>query len=768
MRAPFFKCFFFLLLAQSAAGQNEMFQQYNIPVSQSGVPFKSPWVGGLNNPEFSPVDLNNDGILDLVIFDRVGDVLLTYLNENVNGQSSYTYAPEYECNFPKLKDFVLLRDYNKDGAADIFCAALNSNSQEMQVFTGYFDNNMLKFKPFKFSYPQCPTCTTDYIWFPSPYQPQFWDNMAISRTDIPAIDDIDGDGDLDILFFPAGSSTNVWWLKNNSVEKGWGLDSLHFTAADVCWGGFYENGLEPCKACLSPAAGVCCTDGNCCGPVPPTPAGSEKPTRHPGATLTTLDLGNTGKKDLIFGNISFSCMGYFTNGGTPSQAWMTAVDTSFPKNDVSIDLHDFPASYYLDLDNDGKKDLVITPNSKAVGEDRKNVWFYKNTGDASHPFQLENKRLMVEDMIDFGSATHPAFADVNGDGLLDMIVGNYGFFTTASSNNASLYLFLNTGTPTHPAFNLVDSDWLNMSQYAPNDFDFAPAFGDIDGDGDLDLLIGSNLGSLYCFRNQAGPDAPMVFQQDFNTMWVQMDVGQASTPAIVDLNQDGLPDILMGERSGNINYFKNIGSSSEPIFASTPTIQKLGAVNTQDSSSTIGFSTPVIAQTQTGFMLVTGTQLGYFQAFNNITATATAFSPLSLSWGNLDEGNRSSPALADLDNDGMLELVSGNLRGGLSLYKTKLVGNCGVLAVKDHKTTDLSFHVAPNPSDNWVRVSLPPDTDPAQWRVFNSMGQIRLEGTASGPAFSIQVHGWEPGIYFLEVSAGGRHGVEKMVVKYQN
>ncbi|MBK7939155.1 MAG: VCBS repeat-containing protein [Lewinellaceae bacterium] len=220
--------------------QNQMFQRLTAPVTVDGKELKYPFAGGLNNGQFSDADLNHDGIQDLVVFDRGGDVVLTFLNEGTPGQISYTYAPEYACNFPKLTDYALMRDYNKDGAADIFCASLQDGSQEMQVFRGYFENNVLKFTPFQFYYPGCTSCNPLYIWYPAS-QPGFWNNLSLAKSDIPSVDDVDGDGDLDIVSFAAGNTTHLWFMRNESVELGHGLDSLMFRLVDDCWGRFLKT-----------------------------------------------------------------------------------------------------------------------------------------------------------------------------------------------------------------------------------------------------------------------------------------------------------------------------------------------------------------------------------------------------------------------------------------------------------------------------------------------------------------------------------------------
>ena len=138
-------------------------------------------------------------------------------------------------------------------------------------------------------------------------------------------------------------------------------------------------------------------------------------------------------------------------------------------------------------------------------------------------------------MIDVGTAAHPAFADVNADGLIDLVVGNYGFYTFINSQatftNSRLFLYLNVGTLAAPAFQLTDSDWTGLSQFAPQDYDFSPTFGDIDSDEDLDLLVGNNLGGVYCYRNTAGPNQPMILEYDTDPMWLALDViGSVSSP----------------------------------------------------------------------------------------------------------------------------------------------------------------------------------------------------------------------------------------------
>lgn len=736
-----------------------MFQRLSFPVSQDGKSLRFPFAGGLNAAQLSGADLNQDGIQDLVIFDRAGDVLLTFLNGGKTGEIDYTYAPDYACYFPLLRDYVLLRDFNGDGAADIFTASDFPGSQEIEVFQGYYDGKILKFKQFNFYYPTCPACNPLHIYYPSTVQ-GFWNNLPVAKTDYPAVDDIDGDGDLDILTFAATVGGNVWWLRNTSVESGWGRDSLKFVLQDRCWGLFYESGQVRCKNSLS-MDGVTCADS-----LTVVEDRGGEPKRHPGSTVMTYDQEGNGTKEPVLGDISFNCLNMMTNGGTPEQALMVAQDTAFPIYDVSVDLPVFPASFYLDLNNDGRKDLAVAPNVKTLSEDINCLWWFKNTAAApNHQFALESKSLFVNDMIDVGFGSRPAVADVNGDGLLDIVVGNYGTYANSKGTYASLHLYLNVGTAEAPQFSLADRNWLNMAEFAPdNDYDFAPTFGDIDGDADLDLVVGSNLGWLYCYRNAGGLGNPMVMERDFDPMWTEIEIGISSTPVIFDLNGDGLNDIISGGRKGNLSYLKNIGPSvTEPKFAPAPTSKTLGSVTTVQIGNSFGWSAPALMTTTTGTMLVAGTNNGNLMVFNGLSAApAAVFPKVDNALGNVMEGNRTHPVFADLDSDGLLELLVGNQRGGLSLFRTELK-DCTV-STKTATPRPTQLTLSPNPARSWVRAELP-NTTAARWRVLDALGREMASGESNNGILNISVEGWPQGVYVVEAIAEGQRAVGKVVVR---
>ena len=743
----------------------QMFERFNPPLRVNGKDLAYPFAGGLNAPQWSVADLDHNLLQDIVLFDRVGNVVLTFINEGTTGSPNYVFRQEYASNFPVgLIDWMLMRDFDQDGAMDIFCAAFSQASQEIQVFKGYYDGYGLKFAPHLFTYPpSCSSCNPLYIFYPDE-NPAFWNNFPINRGDIPSIDDIDGDGDLDIVAFSAGTSTSLTMLKNTSVENGLSLSKPQYELYDNCWGDFFENGMERCHAQLSCHPDTCFTNCALVGPA----VVKERDALHPGATATTYDHDNDGDKDLLLGGVSYPCMNMMTNGGTAQNAWMTAQDTAFPSNNIPVEINSFPATYYFDFDDDDKKDLIVALNNPTSGEDRFGVWYYKNTSPVpgQHNFELQVKDLFQGDMLDVGTAAHPAFADVNADGLLDLVVGNYGYYSFISGQaiftNSRLVLYLNIGTPEAPAFEMANNDFAGLSQFSPQDYDFSPTFGDIDSDGDLDLLVGNNLGGIYSFRNTAGPGQPMILQYDTNPMWLSLDViGSVSAPIVYDLDGDGLQDLLLGERAGNINFFKNNGTAAQPAYSPSPTIQKIGQIDTKIPPEVVGMSTPAIFHTPDGPIIVTGAQRGHLEAYYLQGASQDTFPAISINWGNIDEGNRSHPAFADLDNDGVLDMAVGNQRGGIALYKTELVNINVPLNTTIQNIPDL--RISPNPARAWVRVDWPVTTA-TRWQAFNALGQLVAGGETTHGSFSIEVSNWKPGIYMLKVEAAGKSATGRLVV----
>ena len=632
---------------------------FECPVFWQGQPLANPFQGGLNAPQFNEADLNHDGIEDLIVFDRAGDLILTYLRiDQGGGQKAFELAREYASYFPAYTDWGLLRDYDQDGIKDLFTWSGNPAINGLRVFRGRYQQDTLTFDP----YPVAGSLENVLLF---PLQNGTKTQIYVAFDDIPAIDDLDNDGDLDLLTFSPGGGYAEWY-KNLSVESGFGADSLEFILVDNCWGKFYESGLGA-QVELSPDPGECSL-----GFQGDQPAAE---IRHAGSTLLTLDTDNDGDKELLLGDISFANINRLVNGGTPNQAWITAQDTFFPAYDEPIDISIFPAVFSVDMDHDGIVDLVAAPNSDSGSQDTANVWFYKNLGTNEVPqFALQNTEHLVNEMIDLGTGARPVFLDVDADGLQDMLVGNYGFFTPGVLISPALILFKNTGTLTDPAFTLVDLDYQGLSAFGANNiFGFAPAVGDLDQDGDTDLLIGEFNGRLIYLENEAGPGNPVDFAAPVPN-WQDIGIGSFSMPSIADINTDGLPDLLIGEKIGNVNYFQNQGTPGNPIFDPDPSMAPnasiYGKIDMRTKGFLSGYSSPVFFRTPQGPQLLVGSNFGAIRHYDVLSDPNEAFPVLDSLYTGYRDGFRTNPGLVDIDEDGLYEIFVGNQRGGLTAYQT--------------------------------------------------------------------------------------------------
>lgn len=732
-------------------------ERQQMPVVIDGKELVMDWNGGYNAPQFSNIDFNRDGVPDLISFDRQGDVLRTYVRLPASGRWIMDWS--YVSAFPPLVDWVLMADYDNDGVEDIFTSSSMTGVAGITVYKGSYENEI-------WSFTLVQDRGKDYLQVSAGGSGLA--NLYASWEDIPAITDVDGDGDLDILSFEPGGSF-ISYFANQSVESGWGADSLRFKLQDICWGKILENELSE-TVYLSDDPNMC-SDGNFTGEEEILP-------RHSGSSILALDIDFDGDKDAWLGDISSRKLVFLTNGLNAQKAWITEQDPSFPSQDTVIDLPYFVAAYSVQLDDDPEPEFLAAINSRSLTQDKISVWRYDDDifTDGPLDYQLEEKGFFQNEMIDMGSHSRPAVADVNGDGLPDIVMGGYRYSQGELTRLPSLWYFQNKGTPTQPYFELVDEDFLSMLQYADiPTFEFAPAFGDIDGNGSMDLLVGDQNGKLFFHRNIAASGQAMSFATVVYP-YMNLIVGVAATPQIVDINGDGLGDLVIGERTGNadnvgrcsnLNYFENVGQPGNAMFGAdvtaAPNTQCFGRVLFDIPIGLPQYSTPSIVRTPDGLIMLTGNDLGNLVLYDDVENGKTgSLSLIDSKYGSIDVGNRSAPVLADLNSDGVYDLIVGNQRGGLELFASDvLVGYTSVDPIA--AGIEKPYHLYGSVSSGIVDITWKEQSN-GTILVFNAVGQILQRINREHETLSrIDLSGQTSGIYFLRISAEGYQWVEKVI-----
>jgi hypothetical protein len=211
-----------------------------------------------------------------------------------------------------------------------------------------------------------------------------------------------------------------------------------------------------------------------------------------------------------------------------------------------VDVGAYSSPAFADLDGDGDLDAFV---GKRDGQ----IVFFRNTGSATGP-AFGSSSLGPFGLSDVGDYATPTFADLDADGLLDALVG-----TQAGS---SVY-FHNTGAAGSPLFAPPSNNPFGLGNV---NLDASPTFADLDGDGDLDVLVGDRLGQTTFFRNTGSPTSP-AFSSPSSDPFGLSDVGFNAQPALADLDGDGDLDAFVGNAEGNTAYFENTGTAVSPLFA---------------------------------------------------------------------------------------------------------------------------------------------------------------------------------------------------------
>ncbi|MFT6148199.1 MAG: hypothetical protein ACJAUH_000880 [Saprospiraceae bacterium] len=759
--------FFLLILSVQSYGQQRLFH-LPIDLKENNKTLTLGDLGGLNNPQYSDPDLNNDGINDLIVFDRTDNRFFTFINNGTPNTIDYTYAPKYAKNFPDANKWALTRDYNCDGIPDLFARPIQP-IDGIAVWQGsYNSNNELIFSRIPF-YPN-PVWFTDVLFYYTPAS-NFPAVVNVINTDIPAIDDIDGDGDLDILSFRQTGGYMVYY-ENMSQEMGYGCDSLIFELRTDCWGRFLESpvtndvnlstGIDSCYGTIYFVGKG--EKGNQLDTIHGLNNGS---SRHAGSFTLSLDLNNDGAKEILLGDISFSNMTMLTNGYNADTAWMNAKDSNFPSYDVPIQMDIFPAAFHLDVNNDNKKDLLIAPNEPNASENILCTQFYENqTSDAFPDFQYIQDDFLVGDMLDVGAGAAPTFFDYNADGLEDLIVGSYGQFTLTGVDKGRLFLYENTGTATEPEFSLVNADYLSVS--ALNLKGLVPTFGDIDGDNDEDLMLGLADGTLYFFENTAGAGNPATFA-NVVPQYQGIDVGTNAAPQLIDLNRDGLMDMVIGEFSGVATFHENSGTIGNPQFSVVTTPfpnNSLGAIDVRPIGNSRGFATPQFYDNNGNYELFVGSETGSIYHYDSIDNNLGGmFALRSLNFSNLYEGYYVKIAISDINNDGFRDFVIGNERGGVRFYS---LDTSTTFTNRIIKKEALTINLYPNPTTDFIVLDFEENIyKNITIQIVNTLGQLIQNQSFDtiNQTERIELNNLPKGLYYCRVQADKGSWIQSFIIR---
>ena len=725
----------------------------------SGNNLQNAWAGGINYPIWSTIDLDGDGKKDLYMFDKTNDRVSTFLNDGSAGIHAYHYAPQYLSRFPVIPPdgWAMCYDYNCDGKEDFF--TLDTGYSGIEVWRNDFTiQNGLQFTRVSWELLE------DWSG-PAPI------NIYATSIYIPAFSDIDNDGDMDIIGFNNPANGKFAYHKNLSMDLYGTCDSLEFVFEDKCWGNFALSlGSNTVSSYHNPPCGTPAPFG--------TDGGIEIAKRDD--TITTvcvLDIDGDGVKELLIGDQANPTCLMVHNGGTAAVAEMDSSDLMFPTYDVPIDIISYVHHAYIDIDNDGKRDLLASAGSF---EDRQGIWFYKNTNtDAAPVFSLQKTDFLQNEMLETGQGACPVFFDADADGLLDIVVAHGQYDANAPGIVSRLSLFKNIGTANSPSFKLVSNDYAALSGLNLF-FPIAATFGDLDGDNDQDMIIGDFTGNVHYFNNSAGAGNPAIFQLAA-PLYMGIDVGNSSTPQLVDMDYDGLLDLVIGEQTATFNYYHNVGTAASPSFNPVPTRDTLGDIVLTEVGAFSGYSVPYIFTYNGHHQMLTANMHGdvyyYDNIDNNLNGTFTRIDTVASG----EFGVRSIAfniyiSGGDINNDGNMDMVVGLYSGGVQIY----YGSNVPIGVNDISNKS-QISVYPNPASSQLAVGPPKDgfAWANSWQfakktitinIQNVLGELVLKRTInttnSNNDIILDVTQFPQGMYVISYSDGINTSHSKVMIQH--
>jgi len=495
-------------IAFAAAGASQTYVRDldAMTFSRDSAAYLEPLCGGMNAPMQQFHDIDGDGDLDLFVFDSDFYVeRLFFRNIGTAASPAFAFEPEGGFTGSAFRFWFRFVDYDGDGTSELLT---DDDTTGVRVWRNAGTEH-------------------DPLWAVdlSGLVDTAGEKLFAGFGSLPGFADLDGDGLADYLSSnSADGSFNYYRNLGTPGSPAWALVSNRLSGITIT--------SDTCTKESAPAPSAAR------GRLPDAPAGAGDGAHHGMGAVSLSDLDLDGSVDLYYGDFFSHSLFPLPNHGSVGAPDLDCGSGLFPP-DGSLQTAGFNQATFADIDADGDPDLFVAVlNSRT----RNSFWQYRNDGVPGAPdFTFVTKDYLFT--LDVGQNARPAYADLDGDLDPDLVIGN---------NEGQLWCFLNEGSILAPVYRLSDTAFAGIS----GNFSYAPAFADIDADGDPDLLLGRFDGRVIVFANDAGAFAPVD----------TLTASQYAVPAAGDVDGDGDFDLVVGKGNGSLTLFRNTGTPAAPQF----------------------------------------------------------------------------------------------------------------------------------------------------------------------------------------------------------
>ncbi|NML67701.1 hypothetical protein HHL22_21070 [Hymenobacter sp. RP-2-7] len=271
-----------------------------------------------------------------------------------------------------------------------------------------------------------------------------------------------------------------------------------------------------------------------------------------------------------------------------------------------------------------------------------------------------------------GNFSTPTVGDLDGDGLIDLLVGQGDGTIKAFEQTRTNDTSFGAGTLLKNA----DGTTLNVGANNANGHYAKPTLTDLDGDGLLELLVGEELGSVLRYEQTAasGPGALLfnrspLFANPYSGSSAAS--GYYPRPTLADLDNNGLLDVLVGSNDGTLRRYEQTAPNAVTFNILGQMKDEKGVVidaGSVDKPLLTDYNgdgyLDMLLGNQAGAIVLytqTGTNAVTFKSLGNLTTDGST--AISMSGAN----GFAAPAVTDLDGNGLLDLFVGNGTG--SVYR---------------------------------------------------------------------------------------------------